>query len=187
MEAIKLPAPALTPIQGGNYNLLKGTLAAVRKARERLQIKYDDLERENKDLRKEIKQLTTELSTLQARLSILEQDRLLIEAEKKIRVNPAEVIQLVCAYRNISFDELLTPSRVRSLAYTRALCFYLCYEFTEATVKGLGRLFNRDHTTVIHGRELIKGQIGLYEDVSGDVDYLKGQIERLRQPVTETL
>jgi chromosomal replication initiation ATPase DnaA len=185
MEAIKLPAPALTPIQGGNYNLLKGTLAAVRKARERLQIKHDDLEQENKDLRHELKQAATELATLKARLEIIERDRAILNIEQVFRIETNEIISLVCAYRNTSFEELLIPNRTRSLAYTRALCFYLCSQYETDTLKGLGRLFKRNHATVIHGRDMIHDQISLYDDVMCDVAYLMGQIKRLSKPTSE--
>ncbi|MCK1459142.1 hypothetical protein IVB34_12330 [Bradyrhizobium sp. 2] len=59
--------------------------------------------------------------------------------------------QLVCREFKITMKDLLALSRVPALALPRQVAYYLAKENTMLTLPGIGRKFNRDHSTVYHG------------------------------------
>lgn len=53
----------------------------------------------------------------------------------------------VCAYFDVTPEELDKPNRERPIARVRQLAMYLCRELTNASLPEIGRAFKRDHTT----------------------------------------
>jgi chromosomal replication initiator protein len=62
-----------------------------------------------------------------------------------------EIQESTCEAFDISFDELVSPSRAGSVAWPRQVAMYLSRELTDQTLPAIGRAFgNRNHTTVMH-------------------------------------
>ncbi|MBP3369220.1 MAG: chromosomal replication initiator protein DnaA, partial [Clostridia bacterium] len=56
-------------------------------------------------------------------------------------------------------EDLLGPKRNKDIAFARHVCIYLIKEITEMSYPGIGKMFNRDHTTVMASCSLIAGKI----------------------------
>lgn len=67
-------------------------------------------------------------------------------------IGPAHGIMFkYCERYGITFDDLRCPSRKQPLARIRQDCMAEIYHNTKLSTTSIGRLLNRDHTTVIHG------------------------------------
>ncbi len=61
-------------------------------------------------------------------------------------------VQSAVAWRfDMTVEKLLSKWRHRQVAHPRMVAMYLAREHTEHSYPILGRLFRRDHTTVLHG------------------------------------
>src|SRR5699024_3466538 len=68
-----------------------------------------------------------------------------------------KVIQeLIADKYNITFDEILSKKRTKSIAYPRQIAMYMSRELTDLSLPKIGQEFGgRDHTTVIHAHKKI--------------------------------
>lgn len=63
----------------------------------------------------------------------------------------SEVMSVVCAGEGVTFDDMRSASRKKSLAHPRQLAMALCREMTGQSYPGIARYFgDRDHTTLIY-------------------------------------
>ena len=61
------------------------------------------------------------------------------------------IIQFVCNEMNVKYKDALSKDRSRILVLTRNMCYAILKTYVGSTVAAIGRLFFRDHTTVLHG------------------------------------
>jgi chromosomal replication initiation ATPase DnaA len=74
---------------------------------------------------------------------------------------PDEIIEAVSQGLRVSKDTLLGPSRKREVSEARFICFgMILLANPNMTLKELGKLFSRDHSTIIYGREVYNTLVG---------------------------
>ncbi len=77
----------------------------------------------------------------------------------------------ICAHFDLSLEDLVSPTRRRSVARPRQIAMYLCRKHTERSLPDIGRRFgNRDHATVIHAVKTIEDLILRDATIASDVD-----------------
>ncbi|MBV8716612.1 MAG: chromosomal replication initiator protein DnaA [Chloroflexi bacterium] len=74
-------------------------------------------------------------------------------------VTPAAILFAVGRYYGVNSDELKGKSRHKHVVGPRQIAMYLLREDAHLSTPDIGRLLNRDHTTVLHGVKLISGDI----------------------------
>jgi len=79
------------------------------------------------------------------------------------------VISKCCFFYSIPRESLIKKSRVPGLVICRQMISYILRKFNFG-VKEIGRLFNQDHTTVIHSTATIQTYI---ETNQGNKDYIE--------------
>ena len=83
-------------------------------------------------------------------------------------IEPKEVIEVVTKISGIAFDQLKGKRRDAEIIIPRHISMYLIKELCHETLKRIGDIFNRDHTSVInairHVREMLETE---------DVRYIK--------------
>lgn len=94
------------------------------------------------------------------------------EQKTKKQVTPAEVLEAVATHFSIKATAMKGPKRDRPIARPRQVVMYLCKTELGMTLEDVGGLLGgRDHTTVMHGAELITKEIStnirLRESVEG--------------------
>lgn len=67
------------------------------------------------------------------------------------RPAPLTILAEFAATRGLTLDELRGPDRGRIVAHARQDAMLLLSEATRLSKSQIGRLFNRDHTTVLYG------------------------------------
>ncbi len=82
----------------------------------------------------------------------------------------------VAAQFRISVEELKSRSRKRAVVFARHLGMYLSRKFTEETLMDIGRLYERDHSTVLHGVQTITEGMHRNTTVRGQVELLSRRL-----------
>jgi len=66
-------------------------------------------------------------------------------------VNSGSIIDIVASVTGVTVADMKSPSRLREIADARCLALGLFVEYGDhMTYEELGRMFNRDHSTVTH-------------------------------------
>ncbi|HZD79938.1 MAG TPA: chromosomal replication initiator protein DnaA [Actinomycetota bacterium] len=95
---------------------------------------------------------------------------LLPQAEAEIP--PQLIVEETAKYFSLTVDELVSKSRSRPLTTARHVAMYLVRECTGMTLPKIGELFDRDHTTALHGINKIDGSMRNREPVYRQVQDL---------------
>lgn len=66
------------------------------------------------------------------------------------------IIDAVCRKFGVTEEELKSRVRKRRIVEARQVCMYLLKKKTKLTLKAIGDLFDRDHTTVMHSDQTVK-------------------------------
>lgn len=71
------------------------------------------------------------------------------------------IIMCVCEYFDISEESLKGISRQTKFTFPRFICMYLLKREINTDFRSLGKMFNRDHTTVINAVQKIEDFISI--------------------------
>ena len=84
-------------------------------------------------------------------------DILITGNEKNININ---TIKKVVGKRfNIKMEDFNSKRKTQSVAWPRQIAMFLTTDLTDLSLPEIGREFNRDHSTVVHARDLVKETI----------------------------
>src|SRR6186713_3191533 len=77
--------------------------------------------------------------------------------------NPPPLLDLledVCATQNIPVSSVISPTRTKDIKTTRHIFCYVACFYTKYTCELIGQTIgNRDHTTVINSRDVVKNML----------------------------
>jgi len=76
----------------------------------------------------------------------------------------AQIIRLVTERFNLKFGDLITQSRERDIVIPRQILMFFMKK-THKSLKEIGRMFNRDHSTVIYSLRCIEDMMTYDNDV----------------------
>ncbi len=147
-----------------------------------------------KHLRGDIRQIESAVIGLVARSSFLRQSIDLSLAKELIQeILPEEpqitkefILDLVCHHFRITKEELCSKSRERRVTFPRQVAMYLCRKFTGESLQAIGKLFNRDHATVIYAISKVEKALSRPGSVKYQIEYLYREIEeRLQASITK--
>ncbi len=62
---------------------------------------------------------------------------------------------LVSRQLNVPYDRMMSKCRDRELVIARQLAAYFIKKYTALSLKSIGSIFNRDHSTIIHAIQTI--------------------------------
>jgi chromosomal replication initiator protein len=97
---------------------------------------------------KMIQSLQQDVAQLSARLkAIVREDESPLLVPSRIK----SVMAAVAEYYDISLGDLLSSRRAREISRPRQVAMYLAKALTKHSLPAIGRMLERDHTTVLHG------------------------------------
>ena len=97
---------------------------------------------------RKIAALQQEIAELSARLTAMErEDQSPLVVPSRIR----PVISAVAKYYGVPLGDLVSSRRTRDLIRPRHVAMYLAKQLTKHSLPTIGRVLERDHTTVLHG------------------------------------
>lgn len=100
-----------------------------------------------------LQQLRNEVSALE--LAAMSQASVTRDAVAVMKV----VCEEVCRAFNLDMEKLHRNSREQAIAVPRMAVFYLGRELANISSSGMGRIFHKDHGTVLHGCQKIRDRI----------------------------
>src|SRR3989339_192874 len=100
------------------------------------------------------------------------------EGEQK-KVYIEEILERVSVYYKISKEKIIKGSREKELIIPRQVTMYLSRKLTNSSLKNIGKILLKDHSTIIHGYNNIEKQI---QNDSG----LKSDVYQITKSILET-
>lgn len=101
----------------------------------------------------------------------------IIYPDKPREITPQLIIEVVSEHYNVSMEKMLSKDRSKFVSRPRQIAMYLCNTMTDATLDGIGQLLNgRDHSTVLHGKNVIEEEYNNDEDFRKQIDTIKKKI-----------
>lgn len=98
--------------------------------------------------------------------SILPQDGI-------VKITPDKIMEKVSTFYNVTKDELIGKSRVKTLVVPRQVAMYLCSKLTDMNSGMIGKTFgNKDRTTVIHSVQKIENDLKNNDIMKTNIDYI---------------
>lgn len=86
------------------------------------------------------------------------------------------IIQCVSRYYGVSQEEILGKSRAKPFVYPRQIAMYLARSHTSLSFPDLGRVFGRDHTTVLHAVQRIMDDKSKDPQLQCDIKRLEDEL-----------
>ena len=79
--------------------------------------------------------------------------------DESLSVNVNTIKKIVSKRFNIKMEDFNAKKKTQSIAWPRQIAMFLCTEMTDLSQPEIGREFNRDHSTIVHARDLVKEKI----------------------------
>ena len=83
-----------------------------------------------------------------------------------------KIFELISRKYGVSEEDIRSKKRNDNIAKARHLCIYLIRHMTELSLSDIGKLFSRDHATVIASTKYVKGQIESVPGMESEVNEL---------------
>lgn len=100
-----------------------------------------------------------------------------IYPDKPLKITPNYITEIVAEHYGIKPEALYSKKRNAEIALPRQVAMYLCCEMTDFSLNEIGAVLgNRDHTTVMHGRDKIAEDIKKDADFSSKIEVIKSKI-----------
>ena len=106
-------------------------------------------------------------------------DLLVSEDDKNISVN--EIKKTVGKHFNVRIEDFGAKRKTQSIAWPRQIAMYLATELTDLSLPEIGREFNRDHSTVVHARDLIKEKINADPFFTAEINQIIADIKAVEK------
>lgn len=91
-------------------------------------------------------------------------------------INSDRIINIVLGHFCLSFAEVCRRSRYQHIVYPRQVLMYILSKNTNMTLKRIGEMFNKDHTTAMHAIKTIQDRMLTDEMVRREVSELEDSI-----------
>lgn len=136
----------------------------------------------------DVRQLESSLIGLLARSSLLNEPIDLamareslkgIVGKKKGTITIDAIQALTCSYYKISLEEIKSKSRKRPIVLCRDISMYFSRSYTRQPLEVIGKAFNRDHATVIHGIRAIEMEIQRRGKIYYQIEFLSKQLQNM--------
>ena len=89
------------------------------------------------------------------------------------------ISELVGQQFKISIKDMQSRSRKKKIAFPRQVAMYLSRKHTEETLADIGKVFNRDHSTVMHSIKVVSGLSRRDNSISAQIDILSDKVRKL--------
>ena len=92
-------------------------------------------------------------------------------------INPRLIVSIVAEHFGIKESDIISQKKNKELAYPRQIAMYLCCTMTDDSLQQIGKAIgDRDHSTVIHGRDKIAAEIENNEKTAAVINILKKKL-----------
>jgi chromosomal replication initiator protein len=100
----------------------------------------------------------------------------LLGGAEPVNVTVDKIFAAVEKKYNVTKTDLESKSRVKEVAQARHIAIYLIRSITEMSLPHIGKMFNRDHSTVISSIEAIDKKRSMFPSFDSEISDLKKEI-----------
>jgi len=87
------------------------------------------------------------------------------------------ILETTCNTLNVNINDVRSKTREQETTYARHIFCYVAYNLiNNHSLKKIGHEINRDHASVLHGKNRISNQYDIYKPVFDDVEEIKRQL-----------
>lgn len=80
-------------------------------------------------------------------------------------MKPIDIIEAVCEYMELSYEQIKETNRSKRVVTCRQMCMHFVYgRLPHVTFHDIGKMFERDHSTVIHAVGVVRDRMFLEPD-----------------------
>ena len=102
----------------------------------------------------------------------------LLEREKASKLTTEKILAQTAKQFGISVEELTGKSQMREMVQPRQVAMYLCRNLLEMPFQAIGRLFNRDHSTVMSSVKQIAEAVAAKTQLAESVLFIEKALRR---------
>ena len=107
-----------------------------------------------------IRHKSSEIPSIQEVEHILQD---LLNHEKQCQLTPEKILNATAAYFGIRPEDVMSKSQAKDTVFPRKLAMFLCRKKLNLPYASIGKIFGKDHSTVMAGIRQIKKKSGLDE------------------------
>ena len=97
-----------------------------------------------------------------------------------VKITPDKIMDKVSTFYDVTKEDLIGKSRVKTLVVPRQVAMYLCSKLTDMNAGMIGKTFgNKDRTTVIHSVQKIEGDLETDPVLKTNIDYIIKDLQTL--------
>ena len=97
--------------------------------------------------------------------------------EIKNDLNPDKIINTVCDYFNIGYQDIIGKKKNKEVVEPRMIAIYLISELLNLPLVNIGKIFGgRDHTTIMHSRDKITEELKTNKKIQNLVSDIKNML-----------
>lgn len=170
-------------IQSPNYET---RMAILRKKSETNNCKIDDsiLDYIAKNVKSNIRDLEGAFNKVVA-LSKLNRDKEIdiitaqealkdvVAPQNNFKITPDLILETVANYFSISKEDILSKKRNQEIAHPRQIVMYLICNLTDYNIVATGEFLGKNHSTIIHGCDVIEERIKKEESFASSIEAIK--------------
>ncbi len=102
-------------------------------------------------------------------------DYLTNEEEPPVSVNVIK--KIVGKHYSIRMEDFNAKRKTQSVAWPRQIAMFLTTELTDLSLPEIGREFNRDHSTVVHARDVVKEKVNIDPFFTAEINQIIAEIK----------
>lgn len=91
----------------------------------------------------------------------------------------AMVCEMVSSEFKVSIAELQSKSRKKTVTQPRQIAMYLSRKYTDDSLADIGKLFNRDHSTVLHSIKVVATKLVRDASINAQLEILSEKVKQL--------
>lgn len=99
--------------------------------------------------------------------------------ENTSKITPQKIIKKVSVFYRIEENDLTGKNKTKEIAIPRQVAMYLCSTMTDMNFKAIGKVFDKDRSTVDHNVKKIKTDINTDEKLRTDIEYIIKDIKNV--------
>ncbi|MBQ7298720.1 MAG: chromosomal replication initiator protein DnaA [Clostridia bacterium] len=99
-----------------------------------------------------------------------------ISGAEPVKVTQDKILNAVARKYGVTIEDIRGKRRTREIAQARHVSIYIMRNVTDLSLPSLGRVFNRDHTTILSSVETIQAKIREDASLENDIDDLIKEI-----------
>lgn len=92
------------------------------------------------------------------------------------RVSVRRIQDVVCEYFGVTVISMLSDRRLQRCVRARRIAYYFARELTPHSFPLLGRLFRKDHSTILVGAKAVTAEIEKDPEFAREIEMLKERI-----------